>query len=216
MQPITDSLLLKQLHWRYATKKFDPTRKIGQGDWQTLESALVLAPSSFGLQPWKFLVVSDEKMRKEVLRPISFHQPQVSDCSHMVIFAARRSLNAADVDRHINQTAKVRNLPVESLGGMRQHMIDTINKLDPAEAAEYCATQTYIALGIFLASAALLGIDACPMEGIDRHAYDKTLGLTEKGYRALCIATAGYRSSEDKHATNPKVRFEAAEVIEHL
>jgi len=203
--------LLERLRWRYAVKKFDPGRKIPAATWDALEDVLRLSPSSYGLQPWRFVVVQDTALR-ETLRAVSWGQPQITDASHLVVFAARRDLGAADVERLIDATAQERSLTRESLAGFARALTSFAQSGRDLHA--WSARQTYIALGFFLEACALLGVDACPMEGIEPAKYDEILGLTDKGYGALCVATAGYRSAEDAYAHAKKVRFPAGHVIE--
>ena len=204
--------LLKQLHWRYATKKFDPSKKISPQDWSALEQSLVLSASSFGLQPWKFIVVNTPAVR-EKLMAASWGQRQVVDASHLVVFAYKKSMGEADVKRLIDRTAELRGVTVESLEPYRQMMVGSLAG-KKAEIDGWSARQTYLALGNFLTSAALMGIDACPMEGFDPSQYDQILGLGAKGYSAVVMATVGYRAEDDKYAHAPKVRFKPEEVIE--
>jgi nitroreductase len=213
MKSIDRTQLLEQLNWRYATKQFDPARKIGAQDWATLEDALQLSPSSGGLQPWKFIVVTDPEVRAR-LRAASYGQAQITDASHLVVFAAKKNFNEADVDSLINQTARVRGVAPEALATFRGMLVGGIvNGLDDASRAAWARNQAYIALGNLLTSAALLGIDACPMEGFDRAQYDEILGLPAQGLGSAVIATLGYRSPEDKYATAPKVRFPKEEIF---
>jgi nitroreductase len=214
MKLVNNETILKQLNWRYATKKFDPARTIAPADWGTLEQALLLSPSSFGLQPWKFFVVRNPKVRAE-LREAAFNQPQVTDASHLVVFAVKRELTAADVDRHVRRTAHVRGIPVESLEGMRQAMLGTVAR-PPEDVRNWTQRQVYIALGNFLNTAALLGIDACPMEGFDSDKVDQILGLPDQGYRVLAFAAVGHRAEDDKYAELPKVRYAPEDVIAHV
>lgn len=214
MKPVNNETITRQLNWRYATKKFDPNRKVQAPDWKTLEQALVLSPSSYGLQPWKFIVVHDPKVRAE-LREASWDQPQVTDASHLVVFAVKREFTAADVDRHVRRVAAVRNVPVESLEGYRQAMLGSVAR--PAdEVRNWTQRQVYIAIGTLLTTAAMLGIDACPMEGLDSQKVDKILGLADQGYHALAFAAVGYRAEDDKYARATKVRYPAEEVVAHV
>jgi nitroreductase len=216
MKSIDGQQLIGQLNWRYATKQFDTQRKISAADWETLETALNLSPSSAGLQPWKFLVIDDPAMRAK-LQSASYSQAQIVDASHLVVFTARTDMTESDVDRLIDRTAKVRSIPVESLAPYRGMIVGGIvNAQEQPARAAWAARQAYIALGTLLASAALLGIDACPMEGIDPAQYNEILGLTAAGYTALCVATLGYRSATDAYAALPKVRFDRNEVIQHV
>jgi nitroreductase len=215
MNTITSDMLLAQLNWRYATKKFDPARKIDAAAWATLEQTLVLSPSSYGLQPYRFVVVTDSKLRKE-LRAASWDQPQITDASHLVVFARKLAVSAADVEKFVNLTTDIRGMARGSLRSYGDIMVgDLVNGPRNAWIQEWTARQTYIARGNLLTSAALLGVDACPMEGLDPARYDKILGLAAKGYGTTNVCTLGYRAADDKYATAKKVRFPASELIEH-
>jgi nitroreductase len=215
MSTITGDSLLKQLNWRYATKKFDPTKKITSADWAVLEQALVLTASSYGLQPWKFIVVTDPALKAK-LKPASWNQGQVEDCSHLVVFTARQDLTEADADRFVTRTAEVRGTTVESLAGYKGFIMgDLVNGPRHAIIADWAARQTYIALGNLLTSAAVLGIDACPFEGIEPAKYDEILGLVGSGYGTVCACPLGYRAADDKYATAPKVRYAAKDIVEY-
>jgi nitroreductase len=215
MKPVENQTLLKQLKWRYATKKFDPTRKIPATDWSTLEQALIATASSYGLQPWHFVVITSPSI-KEKLKAVSYGQPQLVDASHVVVFAMKKALDASYVHKYIERIAEVRGVPVEKLEGFKGMMLGTISKLDTAAVDAWSAKQVYIALGTLLTSAAMLGIDACPMEGIDSAKYDEILSLDKKGYATLMIATLGYRASDDPAAKAPKVRFKNEDVVTHI
>jgi nitroreductase len=213
--PVSPETVLEQLKWRYATKKFDPTKKIAPELWAKLEQAAIHAPSSYGIQPWKFIVVTDPEVRKK-LHPVSYNQPQILDASHLVVFAAKNPPSPEDIDAYVARTAAVRGVPVEALEGFKGMMLGALSRMDAAQAHRWASRQTYIALGVFLASAAMMGIDACPMEGFQPDKYDEILGLKEKRLGAVVIATAGYRSHDDKNAHLAKVRFEAKDVVEHI
>jgi nitroreductase len=216
MSTITREQLSEQLHWRYATKQFDPQRKISPADWAALEEALVLTPSSFGLQPWKFVVVTDPA-RREKLVPASWGQRQVAEASHLVVFARKTIFAEADIDALVRRISAVRGTPAEALAGYRDMMTGSLFKgRDAAARMNWGDHQIYIALGNFLTSAALLGIDACPMEGIEPAKYDEILGLPALGLGTVVAATAGYRAATDKYAAQKKVRFEPQDVIVRL
>ncbi len=214
MKPVADEVLLRQLQWRYATKQFDTARKIPAEDWRTLEQALVHAPSSFGLQPWKFFVVTDPELKAK-LKSASWNQAQITDASHLVVFAIKKNLGAGDVDRYLARIAEVRGVQVETLEGFKKMLLGSLGR--PVEDVNaWAQRQLYIALGFFLSAAAMLGIDACPMEGFQPDQYDAILGLTEIGYGATVIATAGYRAADDPYIKMPKVRYKPEEVVVHL
>jgi len=213
MKSIDHSQLLEQLNWRYATKQFDPLRKIGPQNWATLEDALQLTPSSGGLQPWKFVVVTDPEVRAK-LRAASHGQSQITDASHLVVFAAKKNFGETDVDAHIRNIAEVSGVPPETLAPLRNMLVGGIvQSMDEKARAAWARNQAYIALGNLLTSSALLGIDACPMEGFDRVQYDEILGLSEKGLATAVVAALGYRSATDKYASTPKIRFPKKELF---
>jgi nitroreductase len=212
--PISEKDLTAALHWRYSVKIFDPARKIAPAVWAALESALVLSPSSYGLQPYRFIDVKDPAVRKK-LTPASWNQAQVESADRFVVFAARTDTTEADVKAFINLIADTRNVPPESLAGYEKMMMGSL-VTGPRHAlvAEWAARQAYIALGNLLTSAALVGVDACPMEGIDAAAYDDILGLKGGRYRTLFAAALGYRSPEDKYQAAKKVRFSPTELLQ--
>jgi nitroreductase len=213
---LAPSTVLEALRFRYATKAFDPARRIPREVWSALEESLVLAPSSFGLQPWKFVVVEDAAVRERLVAA-SWNQRQVAEASHLVVFAAREELGTAEVDRLIARMAEVRGVSEESLQGYRKVLLGFIG--GPGHGIshlEWNARQAYIALGQLMHSAALLGLDTCPMEGIDPAAYDEILGLRSLGFRTVCACPVGYRAAADKYATAPKVRYPAEEVVLHV
>ena len=212
MKPVAHEVLLSQLKWRYATKKFDPARKISPEDWRTLEQALVQSPSSFGLQPWKFFVVTDRALR-EKLKPASWNQSQVTDASHLVVFAIKKNMGPADVERYVARIAEVRDVAPESLESYKKMMLGSLSTRSVEEVNVWAEHQVYIALGFFLCAAAMLGIDACPLEGFVPRKYDEILGLAEQGYGSVVLATAGYRAADDSYIALPKVRFKTEEVV---
>lgn len=214
MTPIPPEQALARLRWRYATKKFDPARKIPPDVWAVLEQALVLAPSSTGLQPWRFVVVTDPAVR-ERLHPAAYNQPQILDASHLVVVCGKAPPTEADVERHVARTAEVRGVPVGSLEGFRK-MVAGVALKPAEEATAWAARQAFIALGVFLTTAAMIGVDACPMQGFEPAKFDDILGLSAKGVRSLALAAAGYRSPDDKYAAAAKVRLPVDEVIERI
>ncbi|MGZ3702854.1 MAG: NAD(P)H-dependent oxidoreductase, partial [Bdellovibrionota bacterium] len=183
-------------------------------DWQTLKHSLVKAPSSYGLQPWKFLVVETPALR-EKLKPASWGQTQITDASHLVVLLARDSVGEEDVARYIQRIAQVRGVAADTLSGFRDMMIGTFTKNMPKEKhLGWAQRQAYIAMGFLLESAALLRIDATPMEGFDPAAYDQILGLEGKGWRSTAVVALGYRHKDDSYQDLKKVRYAEADVIE--
>ena len=211
---ISPDALIHQLEWRYATKQFDATRKIEPETWKTLEDALVLTPSSYGLQPYEFIVVTDPDLRAK-LRPASWGQSQIEDASHLVVFAIKKSMGESHISHFLDRVAEVRDVSKDSLEGYKGFMMgDLVNGPRAAIIDQWAARQAYIALGNFMTSAALLGVDTCPMEGIDPAQYDTILGLEADGYATVCVCAAGYRSPDDKYAKLKKVRLPESELIQ--
>ncbi len=216
MEVTKTEVVLDALKWRYATKKFDVGRTIPEETWSALEESMVLTPSSYGLQPWQFLVVTDADVRRSLV-PHSWNQPQPADCSHFVVFAAKTSVDEAFVDRFIARTAEIRGISPGVLGAYRNLMVgDLVRGARAAQVAEWAARQAYLALGQFMASAALVGIDTCPMEGIVPAEYDRLLGLEGSGFTTVVACAAGYRAEADKYARAPKVRYPASEVVRRI
>lgn len=217
MNSVTNEQLNSALEWRYATKIFDPARKIPAATWATLERSLVLSPSSFGLQPYKFLVITDPALRERLL-PATWGQKQVVDCSHYVVFTARTRLAEEHIDAFINRIAEVRGITAESLKSYREMMNGsliaggTLSKMIP----EWAARQAYIAIGNLMTSAAVLGVDACPIEGFEPDKYDDILQLRGNGFASVVCCALGYRAATDKYARLPKVRFPEAQLVQHL
>jgi len=213
-QPTSPQHLVERLRWRYSTKQFDPARAIAAPVWEALEDALVLSPSSFGLQPWKFVVVDDGALRQQ-LRAASWNQPQITEASKLVVFLGQRTMTEADIDRFLHRTSEVRSTPLASLDGYRKVLLGFVQKGWAAQdLAAWNARQVYIALGQFIAAAALLGVDTSPMEGIDLAAYDRLLGLEATAYTTLCACPAGHRLATDHHGLAPKVRYAKEQLIE--
>jgi nitroreductase len=205
----TPATLLEALNFRYATKQFDAAKKIDPATWSALEQSLILTPSSFGLQPWKFLIITDPAIREQLV-PHTWGQRQVADCSHLVVITVKKAVDFDYIDRFIARNAEVRGVPAESLAGYRNMMAGSTAMMTPAWAAK----QAYIALGQFMLAAATLGIDTCPMEGFLPAKYDEILGLESQGLTAAVLCPAGYRSPDDKFASLAKVRWTEGEVIE--
>lgn len=211
----TRETILEALNWRYATKAYDKTKKISAESWAVLENSILLAPSSFGLQPYKALVINDQEVR-EKLRAAAWGQAQLTDASHLVVFAYKKTLTEADIDHFFARIAEVRGQSRESLADYQNVIQGSVKKaVDSGYIETWNSRQAYIALGFLLESAALLGIDATPMEGFDAAQVNEILGLTD--YSAVVIAAVGYRDEANDWLANlPKVRYEKGEVIETI
>jgi nitroreductase len=208
--------LLDALRWRYATKAFDPTRRIPAATWSALEESLVLSPSSFGLQPYRFLVVQDRATRERLL-PHAWGQRQVLDASHFVVFAARTEVTETEIDAFIALIARTRGVGAEALGGYRGMMTGMLlSDAFKPQVPHWTARQAYVALGNLMTSAALLGIDTCPMEGFVPAEFDKILDLPAQGLAAVVCCALGYRHADDKYAVMPKVRFPQNDLVKTI
>ncbi len=212
--PSDTSPILTALNRRYATKQFDASRSISKGDWDIIEQSLVLTPSSFGLQPWKFLVVNDPAIRAE-LQPESWGQSQVTEASHFIVLAARTDLTAADIDAWVTRMAEVQGKTTDAVAPLRGMIAGFAEAKSCEERHQWNVRQVYIALGQLMTTAALLDIDTCPMEGISASSYDRILGLERSGYATVVACALGYRAESDKYATTPKARFDHTRVIEY-
>lgn len=207
---------LEQLQWRYATKKFNPTKKIPDDTWKILEQSLVLSPSSFGLQPWQFYVVRNPQIRQQLVEH-SWGQQPVVEASHLVVFAIKQNINHDDVDHYIQRMAEVRKVSTEDLAGFGNVVKGFLqNPPFPLDADQWAGKQAYIALGFFMTCAAMLEIDTLPMEGFIPAKYDEILDLNSKGYSAVVICAAGYRAEDDKYAQMPKVRYPTDKVVQYI
>jgi len=207
--------ILEQLNWRYAVKKFDSSKRVSDEDWNVLEQSLILAPSSYGLQPYKFIVVTDENLKRE-LTPAAYGQTQIADCSHLVVITYKKVLTDADVEHFVDRIVEVRNVPGESLKEYEDTMKGSTRKaVDENYIETWNSRQAYIALGFLLEAAALLGIDATPMEGFNAAQVNEILGLTD--YSAVVLCAVGYRDAENDWLVNlPKVRFPVEELIQRI
>ncbi|MEO0446648.1 MAG: NAD(P)H-dependent oxidoreductase [Verrucomicrobiota bacterium] len=208
--------LIASLQWRYATKKFDPSQQIPEETWNALEESLVLTASSYGMQPWRFWVIT-EKGTKEGLVEACYHQRQVADCSHLLVIAVQTEVTEGDVDKLIQTTATVRGKDPESLEGYRKMILgDVVHGSRGGDVVRWAKLQGYIALGNFLTGAALLRVDTCPMEGFESAKVDKVLGLGEAGLTAAVLCPAGYRAEDDGYAAAPKIRYGSEDLVTHV
>lgn len=209
---IENEVLLNGLNWRYATKAYDPTRKISDEDWATIEAAISLAPSSYGIQPYKFFVIADPAIR-ERLKGAAYGQSQITDASHLVAFAYKKTLTDDDIEHFVDRIAEVRGVSKETLADYGNVMKGAAKRaVDGGYVETWNSRQAYIVLGFLLETAALLGIDATPMEGFDPAQFNEILGLTD--HSVVVLAALGYRDSvSDRLAGLPKVREPLEDII---
>ncbi len=207
--------VLEQMKWRYATKVFDTDKKISDDLWETIEDSMVLTPSSFGLQPWKFLVIKDPSVKAKLVEH-SWNQEQVSQCSHLVVLTALKDTQESDVNEFIKDIHSKRGGDIEALDPYKGMMLGFLSNMNAEKTETWAKNQVYVALGQLMSTAAMLEIDACPMEGIIPAKYDEILGLSDSRYTTVLACPLGYRSTNDKYAELPKVRYEKDRIIEHI
>ena len=197
--------ILSKLNTRYATKIFDPAKKVSEADMENLLEAIRLSASSFGLQPYKILVVEDPQIRTE-LRKAAFNQPQITDASALLVFAAKYAANEKTVDQFVDLIASTRNISRESLASFGDSMKRSLQNRSPEQLETWVSKQVYIALGFGLVAAAVLGLDACPMEGFNPAEFDRILDLNKLELKSKVLMAVGYRSEMDKYQHIAKVR----------
>lgn len=207
--------IIEALNWRFATKVFDPTKKVSDEDMHTILESARLSPSSAGLEMWKFLVILDPEIRKE-LREKAGNQPKITDASHLVVITYRTDVAENITRERLERTAKIQNQKIEELGGLKQLAEGSIGaRLTSGDLVAWTKAQAYIPLGIMVETASLLRIDNGPMEGFIPERVDEILNLKEKNLASVTMIAFGYRG-DDPMAKLPKVRREFDEVIEFI
>lgn len=197
--------IIERLRWRYATKKFDNQKKLTNQQLDLLLESINLAATSIGLQPFKVIVVENEQVRKQ-LGDAANNQPQVTEASQVLVFAAKTDISQQYIDHYIELVSKTRGVPKSDLDPFKSMIENSVLKRDADSIKNWNTRQAYLALGFLLASAAIEGIDACPMEGFDTEKFDQILGLKEHGLASVVMATVGFRSEDDKYSRLAKVR----------
>lgn len=197
--------IIENLNWRYATKKFDATKKIAKKDLEILKEAVRLSASSYGLQPYQVLLVQNEDLRQKI-KEVGWNQTQITEASDLMVFANNTNVGNLEIENYITNIANTREIPVANLKGFEDMMKNAIGNLTPETNENWAAKQTYIALGTLLSAASELKIDATPMEGFDRNAVNEILQLNDKNLSASFIVTLGYRDDADATQHLQKVR----------
>lgn len=208
--PISPAQLLHALRWRYAAQRFDPSRNIPPQTWHALLETLRLAPSGFGLQPWRFISVEPPELRR-ALAAASWNQPQVLEAPNLLVLCSRDRVDASDADRLLALARAERAHSDEEAAEWRAGLSAFL--ASGTDTAEWAARQVYLTLGMLVAAAAVLGVDACPLEGIDPVAYDRALHLAGTGYTTVLAVALGYRAADDPAARLPKLRFPTDQVL---
>ena len=205
---------IEALNWRYAAKKFDPSKKVSDADLNTILEAGNLAATSYGLQPFKFVVVSDQETQSALV-PFSYNQPQVEQASHIIVLAARTDVDEAFIRSMARMTEKVRDLEQGKLDGYAKQMIGALMSMSEEQRLHWAQKQIYIALANLMAACAVLKVDSCPMEGFVPAQYDRLLKLKENNLTATVLLPVGYRSEEDEQQHYAKVRNPIEDMVMH-
>lgn len=203
--------IIEDLNWRYACKKFDATKKITDEDFNTLLDSLRLTASSFGLQPWKFVVVESGELREKLV-DASWKQEQVRDASHLIVLCIPDVMDEKFVMNYLESMARIQKKDIADLEGLKKMLMMIPNK-SPEKKLLWAVNQLYIALGNLMTTCASMRIDSCPMEGFKPKAYDEILGLSERGLKSVLVCPVGYRHKDDKYSKSPKVRYTLEELI---
>ena len=208
MAPKTIEMLL----WRYATKRFDPSKKLSEDKLHILKEAFNLTATSFGLQPLKLVVISNPEL-KEKLMPLSFNQIQVRDASHILILCVESKIDKNFILDHFKRVEGIRNTPREILEPFEKNLIASFTEKNSSEIKDWMINQLYLTLGALLTVCAVEKIDSCPMEGFEPEKYDQILGLDKRGLESVIVLPVGYRDESDFFVTLKKVRRGVEELV---
>ncbi len=208
-------VVLESLKWRSAIKKFDPTKKVSQADLEKLLEAANLAATSGGLQPFKVVVIGDGALKSR-LAPHAYGQSQIKDASQLLVFAIETDISEKTVENYVERAAELRGQGKESLIGFSDSMKMYISSMDADAKIAWGKNQAYIALGTVLAAAAEMKIDTCPMEGFDAIQFEDILDLSSKKLKPVLVLPIGYRSEEDVHSKEAKIRKKRADFVLEL
>ncbi len=197
--------LIKNLEWRYATKKFDSSKKVSSENLEFIKKAIQLSPSSYGLQLYKVLIIENKALR-EKLKPASYGQSQITEASHLVVFCNYSVVTEKHIDEYFVLKSQIEKIDILDYKDYSEFIKADVNNKSQIEKDKWISNQIYLALGNLLNACAELKIDACPMEGFDAKEYNKILNLNEQGLNSAVIATIGYRSANDSSQKNKKIR----------
>ena len=203
--------IIDDLNWRYACKKFDPTKKLTEEQLNDLLDSLRLTASSYGIQPWKFVVVKNAEKREQLIGA-AYKQRQVADASDLLVLCRPAQLDASVIDSYIDDICKTRDQNKEDLEGYRNMMVKVVEKDEPVKVA-WAKNQIYIALGTLMTACAAMRIDSCPMEGFSPKQFDEILELDKLGLKSVLVCPVGFRASDDKYIDVKKVRYSKDEIV---
>jgi len=207
--------LIDNLNWRYATKQFDPTKKVSSSDLELIKEAINLSATSYGLQSFKVMIVENPEIKEQLL-PASWGQVQITQAPHLLVFCSYNTVTNDDIDAYLKLKSEVQGIDLANLNGYGDFMKSTIGSFPPEATQSWTKKQTYIAMGNAMAACAELKIDSCPMEGFDAEKYNEILGLNDKGLTAALVLPIGYRSEDDQTQHGKKVRKPLSEIFETI
>lgn len=204
--------IIDSLKWRYATKKFDPNKRLTDEQIDILKKAFTLTATSFGLQPLKLIVISNKRLQKEFI-PLAFGQRQVADASHLLVICINENTTTDDINSYFNRVIETRGTDEKIISSFREQLIDMFNEKSIDEKQLNSKHQAYITLGNLMTVCAVEKIDACPMEGFLPHKVDKLLNLPEKNLKSVLLLPVGFRAESDFMSSEKKVRKPLEELI---
>jgi nitroreductase len=205
--------IIEDLNWRYATKKFDPSKKLTVDQLEIIKESLRLSPSSYGLQPLKYIFIESTKLREQI-KPIAYDQNQIVEASHLLIFCAYKSIDENYIDSHVERVVEIRNTPEEKKLMFGDFLKKNVLRIPEETQEQWNVHQAYIALGQLLHTCACLRVDATPMEGFKANELDALLNLGKEGMKSVLLCPIGFRSTEDSYQNLGKVRRSLRELFE--
>ncbi len=212
---VTPQQLSAAHQWRYAVKAFDPEAKLTDDQRHALAHTLQAAPSSYGLQSWHFVFVTDPEVKAE-LQPHSWNQPQITQCDTLIVLCRKTQIDETSTTEYMERISEVRGDSLESLDGFAGMINTNVMSQSATAKATHADHQVYLAMGFVLHAAAMLGVDSCPMEGITPAEYDRILNLTDQGYATVLALPVGIRSVDDPYLAKAKVRFPLDDVVQFV
>ena len=207
--------ILEKLNWRYATKKFNDTKKLSVAQLNTLKEAFNLTALSYGLQTLKLVIIEDNAKRENLVG-ISYGQRQVADASHLLVLCIQNEIDEKDVDEHFDTIKTIRNTPDAILSPFKTQLQSSINEMTATKKVDWATKQAYIALGNLMTVCAVEGIDSCPMEGFIPKDLDAALGLDKLGLTSVLLLPVGFRAEDDMFSSFKKVRKQLSQTIIEL
>ena len=207
--------VIDQYKWRYATKKFDAKKKISDSNIELIKESISLAPTSYGLQLFKVIIVENQEIKNE-LKKASYNQSQISDASHIFVFCNSTKIIGDDIDTYIKNKSSIQNKPISEISGYGDFLKTTLLKKEHKKVSIWTANQVYIALSHLMTFCPSIGIDTCPVEGFDSYKYNEILNLNNRNLNSTVVAAVGYRSNKDSSQYEKKIRKSNDELFETI